>query len=701
MSTRRAPRADAMRPSLKKLSLGRLSLQAMATGAFIDDPELQDATDVFARIWSKAADYTNMTAQQKVFSTCQTLAIVRRIQTDFVPPSFYMHYAVLIGIPGAAQWKETIYSGKTNEQVAAMQALPKETRDELQRKLTKEQSDLLDAWCQKVRSVEAVRAATMSALDVIYEPNHPLANAEVVWLSGLLGAGDKMVVLNKFLRVVAPRPHGPHDPVTPWVQAADGTIPAERDWFAMIEGMGRGHAAQGILAGEMRPDLEVQSVYYTAVRSGNVQAMRLVQRSFANALNSTKRRRVAYGVLGGRMAVVQELIEQERLRANEGLGLEDDHEWYMLKLFRTLAESLALDFDRDPSNTGTAAQDIATLAAYPEAATSALCRQQILLGVTIGRRTEHDIPYYVGQYYDPAAMPDDDLKETLQTLLGQRWPSMQSLFREASPAKFRAFVQAIGPANVALRSRSSLLSLAAGTRRPSLQIDYGTASTYDTAKIHTVLDAFESPEVPAPYTRGTLQNAIQKAFYGYGQGQELQHEVSSGDANLQESFFAEVFNQHIQIVDRLFPMFPGDSQHANRFASTHLACGRALWSLYAHIAPYTVPVHGRRIDYQARDLRDVLVRVTSVFGAHGMTLGTRPEDAIDNELNLGWSETGRLAQAVQDRLTEGETTLTSWRNVEFGGPPPGNPDALPRLEETVEYIRQIRAALPAHFVLHV
>ena len=56
MSTRRAPRADAMRPSLKKLSLGRLSLQPMATGAFIDDPELQDATDVFARIWSKAAD---------------------------------------------------------------------------------------------------------------------------------------------------------------------------------------------------------------------------------------------------------------------------------------------------------------------------------------------------------------------------------------------------------------------------------------------------------------------------------------------------------------------------------------------------------------------------------------------------------------------------------------------------------------------
>lgn len=696
MSTRRAPRADAMLPSLKKLSLGRLSLQAMATGAFIDDPELQDATDVFARIWSNAADYTNMTAQQKVFSMCQTLAIVRRIQTDFVPPSFYMHYAVLIGIPGATQWKETIYSGKTNEQVAAMQALPKETRDEMQRMLTKEQSDLLDAWCQKVRSVEAVRAATMSALDVIYEPNHPLANAEVVWLSGLLGAGDKMVVLNKFLRVVAPRPHGPHDPVTPWVQAADGTIPAERDWFAMIEGMGRGHAAQGILAGEMNPDLEVQSVYYTAVRSGNVQAMRLVQRSFANALNSTKRRRVAYGVLGGRMAVVQELIEQERLRANEGLGLEDDHEWYMLKLFRTLAESLALDFDRDPSNTGTAAQDIATLAAYPEAATSALCRQQILLGVTIGRRTEHDIPYYVGQYYDPAAMPDDDLKETLQTLLGQRWPSMQSLFREASPAKFRALIQAIGPANVAPQSRNSLLSLAAGTRRPSYAVDYGTGATYDTAKIHTVLDAFESPEVPAPYTRGTLQNAIQKAFYGYALGQELHGEVSSGDANLEEAFY-----RHLEVVNRLLPMFPGGVRHANRFADMHLACGRTLWSLYSHIGPYTVPVHGRRIDAQARDLRDVLVRVTSVFSAHGMTLGTRPEDAIDNELNLGWSETGRLAQAVQDRLTEGETMLTSWRNMEFGGPPPGNPDALPRLEETVEYIRQIRAALPAHFVLHV
>jgi len=90
-----------------------------------------------------------------------------------------------------------------------------------------------------------------------------------------------------------------------------------------------------------------------------------------------------------------------------------------------------------------------------------------------------------------------------------------------------------------------------------------------------------------------------------------------------------------------------------------------------------------------------------VYGAHQMTLGTRPEDAIDGELNMGWSETGRLAQAVQDRLTEGETMLRSWRNMEFGGPPPGNPDALPRLEETVEYIRQIRAALPAQFVLHV
>lgn len=686
-----------MLPSLRKLSLGSLSPQSMATGAFIDDPDLQDATNVFAQIWANSADYTIMTAQQKVFRMCQTLAIVRRIRRDFVSPSFYMHYAVLIGIPGATQWKETIYSGKTNEEVAAMQALSQEQLNQLQRELTKEQSDLLDAWCQKVRSVEAIRAAIMGALDVIYDPSHPLANAEVVWLSGLLGAGDKMVVLNKFLRVVAPRPHGPQDPVTPWVQAADGTIPAERDWFAMIDGMGRGHAAQGILAGEMRPNREVQSVYYTAVRSSNVQAMRLVQRSFANALDTNKRRRVAMGVLGGRMAVVQELIEQERIRANDDQN-EEERSRDMMRLFRTLSESLALNFDREDDNSGTAAQDIAALAAYPEAATSGLCLQWILLGVAIGLRTEHDIPYYVEQYYNPAAMPDDDLEGVLQTLLGQRWPSMQALFRDASPAKFRAFIQAIGPANVALQTRDSLLSLAAGTRRPSLQIDYGTASTYDTAKMNAVLDAFE---VPAPYTRGTCQNVIQKAFYGYALGQELHHEVSAGEANFAEPFLQEAFYKHLQIVNRLFPMIPVGVQHANRFADMHLACGRTLWTLYSHIGPYTVPGHGRPIDTQARDLLDVLVRAMSVFGKHQMTLGTRPPDAIDDELNLGWSETGRLAQAVQDRLTEGQTMLTSWSNIEYGGPPPGVPDALPRLKETVEYIRQIRAALPAHFVLHV
>ena len=391
-----------MLPSLRKLSLRPLLSppQPMGTGAFLDDPDLQAAADVFARIWSKAADYTGMTPQQKAHRMCQTLDTVRRIKKNFVPPSFYMHYAVLVGIPGAAQWKETIYSGKTSEEVAAMQQLPAEQLEQMQSQLTREQEQLLLSWCKKVSSPTMTYASALLALDNAYDPEHPMAIAEAVWLSSLLITMHKVTVLDKFMRDIPQFPFYSEMPQQPWTTLdADGRSLAARDWEALVEAMG---GADAVLADARSRERDLQGLYTTATRSGNIHAMRLVQRTFARFLMGAIRRGVARVLYGGQMDQARELIREEEAHVNE----EDDNGnarvEAMQRLFSYIAESMARNFNRDLGNTSTPALDIAALAAHPviDDFDRAQFREDILVGALIGLRTEQDVPYYIAQYYD-------------------------------------------------------------------------------------------------------------------------------------------------------------------------------------------------------------------------------------------------------------------------------------------------------------
>jgi hypothetical protein len=181
--------------------------------------------------------------------------------------------------------------------------------------------------------------------------------------------------------------------------------------------------------------------------------------------------------------------------------------------------------------------------------------------------------------------------------------------------------------------------------------------------------------------------------------------VLYGEQDLQggDVYLPDLFRVHADILDQLLARLPGGGANANRVADTHWVCGKALWSLYGHIAPYMdseYPFSQRALllasDERANAFRDLFVTATNHFRAHEITLGTRPPNAVDNEFHMGWSETGKLTAEVQRMLTQGEKLLSTWRKA---GPPPGQPNALAKLEAVVAYQRQIRAALPAQYVL--
>jgi len=678
-----------MLPSLRKLSLRpRLSSppQPMGTGAFLDDPDLQAAADVFARIWSKAADYTGMTPQQKAHRMCQTLDTVRRIRKNFVPPSFYMHYAVLVGIPGAAQWKETIYSGKTSLEVAAMQQLPAEQLEQMQVQLTQEQEKLLLSWCTKVSSPAMAYVSALNALNGAYDPEHPMAIAEAVWLSSLLITMHKVTVLDKFMREIPQFPYDSEDPRQPWTTLdADGRSLAARDWAALVEAMG---GADAVLADAQARERDLRGLYTTATRSGNIHAMRLVQQTFARFLTGGFRRGVGRVLYGGQMDQARELIREEEAHVNE----EDDNgnarTTAMLKLFRYLAESMARNFNRDPGNTSTPALDIAALAAHPVIDDFDLpqFREDILVGALLGLRTEHDVPYYIAQYYDQDSMDPGELSRLLQILLGVRHPSGGGYANEASLQKLRAVVTTIGAGTVNVATRNTLLGMASGTRVGPLPTDAGHATLYDVDQMEAVLDLFAAPGATAPFApfeRMNVSGAIARCFYGYSDGEEAYEEYRHDWGEL-----VPIFERHTALLPRLLAIYPD----ANLHARTHEVCANALLHLYNHLASY-LSHQGRAVDDVANELMGVFAAAVRTITDAGITLGFIPSNAVSGPLDEGWREVGRIISMVNRHLRNSEGALAqARRRVADAGV--DDADDFAFLRAKIDFATRMRMALP-------
>ena len=648
-------------PPLHGLSLSPKGPQP-TTGTMLDSEELQDAAEVFAKIWAEAADYSGMTGQQKAWRMCRTMATVLALKKDYIPPSFYMHYAVQLEVPGAGAWKETIYSGKTNEQVAAMRQLPAEQLKAMQTALTEQQRDMLREWCRKVRSADAATAAAVIALSTLSDA----VMREVVWLLKR-GARPWEPMMRLMLRIG-------RDPAM-WTTTGQEPSRASLVWKEYMEACG---GANKVATAGWDPDairntvdlgfsdpnraLPMETAYMVAAYSDNVEMMRLFARTFQRAITAQMRRRVGVSLLFGQVPQALELIRVER-EIIAALGDEDaaqqawQRENMIQLLYRNCAQALTRGWKEDRANApaGTRPEHIAALVGE---ATSPGIRNQAFFGATLGLREADlgDLAGYVENYLNLNAQFLLGTMMLLVALLGLRVGLMRNVPRNmaqfASGVKFRELVSLIGPLQVPYRVACGLLGSAAGVHDPTMTnpAHFTRPDDYldwNVDQMRAVRDALGG----ARFSMHTLCRAMGNAFRRWDTGLATEQGVDLPFETFQQTTELAL-RERLDLLEWLVGRLPGSAgpvnAHPNRFAVVHKGVGESLLGLFdATFAAYLAPIP-RVLDSDiAASLLDAWSRMLRTFRDAGITVGVRPDDSIDGTTGEAWRMITRLISAIQ------------------------------------------------------
>ena len=623
----------------------------MATGAIIDDPDLQGAIELFAQIWAGAADYTNMTPRQRAWRMCQTLATVHQIRRDFVPSNFYKHYAVQLGIPGAGGWPENLQDAPLN--VYASQA-----------ELTQDQRTELETWCKKVRSDEAATEAAVLALNT-YPTAAPI---ETLWLAA--HGARPWEVFYAFFRRVANVP-------TQWFATPPAPAPAEDVWNQLIEAFGGVDNVRDALQDSYHPAMDpvtaylpgfdvrepILSAYGFAAFSGNREAMRLFQRSFAQSITSYMRRRVGANLASGQVEQAWELINQQMattLALNPN-ALAEQATTIMRnvnQLYRNCAQGLTRHSqpDRQGAPPGTPAEHMARfMGQHPDPNIS----NHAFLGACLGLRERDigDLPGYVAAYFDANTMSDADFGYVLCMLLGLRegqcTNAPRALLQYRSSTKLRALVQAVTTTQVPYLARSALLGMASGTKDPTTTVQQLRSDLWldwDMDQMRLVLEVMGD----SPFLHVNVCMAVSNCFRNWVLRLVIPDASTIDD-------YVSVISERINMVGRLlgrlkFTPMGNPVLNPNRDARVHASCVEALSGLYVAVLLPFLNERGSIMEPRvANRLLDQIESLWNVIKQSGITLGARPSDALNNADDLQWLRMGvfetRLNQTIQKLST--------------------------------------------------